>query len=129
MKETARAGRGSATLVQDGGDQLKSCVIRALSHAMESSLEGVQYGWNDQLLEKEHELYRNQLVFQTQIMSKEMFESVSFVFKTNPETGDKIDLRFGPADFKRVEGEQAAQALIKLAAFQRLEKEKGTEQV
>ena len=82
MKETARAGRGSATLVQDGGDQLKSCVIRALSLAMESSLEGVQYGWNDQLLEKEHELYRNQLVFQTQIMSKEMFENVSFVFKT-----------------------------------------------
>ena len=89
VKETARAGRGTATLVQDGGDQLKSCVIRALSNAMESSLAGVQYGWNDQL-ENEHELYRNQLVFQTQIMSKEQFESVSYVFKTkqDPETGD-----------------------------------------
>ena len=64
-------------------------------------------------------------------MSKERFESVSYVFKTkeDPKTGDKIDLSFGPADFKRVEGDQAAQALIKLAAFQRLEKEKDTQQV
>ena len=56
--EVARAGRGSSTLVEDGGAELKGCVIRALSNAMEPSLKGVSYGWNNQL-EKEHELYRN----------------------------------------------------------------------
>ena len=46
VNEVARAGRGSSTLVKDGGDELKSCVIRSLSNAMEPSLYGVEYGWS-----------------------------------------------------------------------------------
>ena len=43
-------------------------------------------------------------------MSKEEFESVAYDFKTSedPKTGEKIELRFGKADFKLVEGDQAA---------------------
>ena len=46
VNEVARAGRGSSTLVKDGGDELKASVIRSLSNAMEPSLYGVEYGWN-----------------------------------------------------------------------------------
>ena len=38
VTETARAGRGTATMVRDGGEGLKADVIRALSRAMEPSL-------------------------------------------------------------------------------------------
>ena len=91
VNEVARAGRGSSTLVRDGGDELKACVIRSLSNAMEPSLFGVQYGW-DGLLEKDHELYRNQLIYQTRIMSKQAFESVRYDFnsKADPKTGESI---------------------------------------
>ena len=104
MNEVARAGRGSSTLVKDGGDELKACVVRSLSNAMEPSLYGVEYGWNG-LLEREHELYRNTLIFQTKIMSKAAFESVQYEFKSKPDpkTGEKIQLSFRKADFKLVE--------------------------
>ena len=71
---------------------------------------------------KEHELYRNTLIFQTRIMSKEAFESVQYEFKTKPDpkTGEKIELSFSKADFKLVESEKAASALIKQAAYHRL---------
>ena len=55
-------------------------------------------------------------------MSKEAFESVQYEFKTKPDpkTGEKIELSFGKADFKLVESEKAASALIKQAAYHRL---------
>ena len=100
MHEVAHAGRGHATLVQDGGDGLKAHVVRALLNAMDHSLNGVQFGWNNKL-DQARELYRNQLVFQTKIMSKEEFENVAYDFKTeiDPLTGERMHLHFGKTDF------------------------------
>lgn len=45
VKMMAQAGRGTSTIVKDGGDELRGSVIRALSNAMKPSLNGVKYGW------------------------------------------------------------------------------------
>ena len=47
VTKVARAGRGTYTIVKDGGEDLNGQVIRALQNAMQPSLKDVQYGWNE----------------------------------------------------------------------------------
>ena len=49
VREVARAGRGTSTLVEDGCSDLNGLVIQALSQAVEPSITEVQALWNGTL--------------------------------------------------------------------------------
>ena len=66
VTNVAKAGRGSYTFVQDGGEDLNGQVVRALSLAMQPSLKDASYGWNisDNHDEpKIEDIYRNTLIY------------------------------------------------------------------
>jgi len=77
VRNVARAGRGTATLVRDNDPTLNGKVIRALSNAMEPSLFQAEFGFNGDL-SPPTELYRNTLVFTSKLMPIHEFESVRF---------------------------------------------------
>ena len=81
VTKVALAGRGTHTIVKDGGADLNGQVIWALSNAIEPSLKGAQYGWNGKPIRNE-EVFRNTLISSTMLCSAEEFESISFFFKT-----------------------------------------------
>ena len=81
MTKVALAGRGTHTIVKDGGADLNGQVIRALGNAIEPSLKGAQYGWNGTPISNE-EVFRNTLISSTKLCSAAEFESISFFFKT-----------------------------------------------
>ena len=61
---------------------------------MEPSLNGVVCGWGSDL-EKEHELYRNSLVYSTCLLSKQKFNDIVYKFtaKEDEDAGQPpIDL-------------------------------------
>ena len=68
VKEVAKAGRGTSTIVKDNDPNLNGLIIRALATAMEPSMKNAQYGFNDSLYAPEDEIYRNTLVYATQLM-------------------------------------------------------------
>ena len=77
MIKTAEAGRGTHTIVKDGGEDLNGQVIRALSNAMEPSFKGVSYGWEQKDEAKKKEVFRNSLVHSTNLFSTaQEFENV-----------------------------------------------------
>ena len=123
VTDAAKAGRGTHTFAEDGGVDLNAKVIRALNDAMEPSFKGVSYGWNGESEVSGQEIYRNALVHSTALVaSEEEFSKMSFAFKTeaDAESGQQLDLTFGAADFRKVEG-AGAEALFKMAAFNKLE--------
>lgn len=73
VTNSARAGRGTYTLVKDGDPNLNGLVIRALGSAMEPSLCETVYGFNGALSQAE-EIYRNSVIFDTTLMTNEAFE-------------------------------------------------------
>ena len=77
VRNVARAGRGTATIVKDNDPTLNGKVIRALSSAMEPSLFQSEFGFNGNLSPLE-ELYRNTLVFSSKLMPINEFESIKF---------------------------------------------------
>lgn len=77
MKNVARAGRGTATIVRDNDPTLNGKVIRALGNAMEPSLFQSEFGFNGDLSPPE-ELYRNTLVFASKLMPINELKSVKF---------------------------------------------------
>ena len=94
-------------------------------------LQGCKYGFNDELV-SEHELYRNELVYQTAIMGKADFENVNFKFltKRDPKSGDEaMNLEFSKVDFEKITSSQAADALIKLAAHRIIEQTKDKDEI
>lgn len=58
VKEAARKGRGTSTIVGDDATNLNGLVIKALSNAMQPSLKDTVYGFNGKESCPE-ELYRN----------------------------------------------------------------------
>ena len=65
----------------DEDPMLNGHVIRALSDAMEPSLKGAQYGFNDKL-KNYGEMYRNTLISEAVLMSEAEFANLKFSFKT-----------------------------------------------
>ena len=127
---TAEAGRGTYTIVEDGCTDLNGKVIKALSNAMEPSLKGVSYGWNNVDEVSNQEIFRNSLVHSTtMLVSANSLNNLQFSFKSeqDQQTGKKIDLTFKKADFTKVEGTLAL-ALFKMAAFNKLKNIKDNEQ-
>lgn len=47
VKETANAGRGSASFAEDGSSDLRGLVIKALKNASEESLRDCKLQWGD----------------------------------------------------------------------------------
>ena len=88
---------------------------------MEKSLSNTTVSWNgmpDQ--EETYELFRNNLVSSTRLMTREQFESVLFEFKsTNTDDNEEIKLTFEKQDFQKVEGADAT-ALFKSAAYKKI---------
>ena len=122
VKNSARAGRGTATIVKDNDPQLNGLVIRALQAAIEPSLKETQYGFNDKLCE-EQEVYRNTLISETVLMDAETFANLKFSLKTKQEgTQEALSMEFSKDEFQEVQGEEASN-LLKMAAHFEIEKE------
>ena len=68
--ETAKSGRGSYSMVQDNSNQLNGLVVKALARAFEPSLKGCSMHWDGEN-EKLDEVFRNQTVCRTAILSKD----------------------------------------------------------
>ena len=93
VKQSAKAGRGTSTIVEDNDPNLNGLVIRALATAMEPSMKNTRYGFNDRDFLPEDELYRNSLVFASEIFTAAEFENLKFFFKTTAsETNEELDL-------------------------------------
>ena len=76
---------------------------------MEPSLPDCSVNWSvDQkpISKPLNEVFRDQSILQTQIMSKAAFESMTFGFKSslNPLTQEPIDLTFQAQDFVQITG-------------------------
>ena len=127
VTQVARAGRGTYTIVSDGGDDLNGQVIRSLQNAMQPSLKDVEYGWNGETSKDAAEIFRNSLIYSTKLIMAKDLAAITFRFKTaeDPETRQKIELDFTQIDFKKIEG-AAGEALFKMAVFNHLEAAKGT---
>mmetsp|Transcript_46453 Transcript_46453/g.61536 ORF Transcript_46453/g.61536 Transcript_46453/m.61536 type:complete len:162 (-) Transcript_46453:1061-1546(-) len=126
VTKVAQAGRGTSTIVKDNDPNLNGLVIKALSAAMEPSLQDVEYGFNGTLSSPE-ELYRNIMVSESALMSQEEFDKLTFDFKAKAsEHKEALDLKFTKADFRRVEG-KAAKDLFKIAAQAAIDKAEGNE--
>ena len=83
---SAQAGRGTHTIVEDNDQNLTGLVIKALSQAMEPSIQDFQYGFSDSMSEPE-ELYRNTLIRSIRFMSASMLEEFKFCFKAPASDG------------------------------------------
>lgn len=78
---SAKAGRGTHTIVNDNDHNLNGLVVRALSNAMEPSLCETKFGFNGLMSEAE-ETYRNTLIMSSKLMSEQEFSQLSFKFQT-----------------------------------------------
>lgn len=116
--ETAKSGRGSHSIVINNTNQLSGLVVSALQKAFEPSLKGCTITMQDKE-EKLDEVFRNQTVFKTAIMSKSEFNDFSFKFHCDedPTTMQSIDLEFSSDKFRLVEKESLVNAMFKMAAY------------
>jgi len=118
VMETAKAGRGSHSLVMDNSSELNAKVINALAKAFEPSLRGcvMKFGSKTENL---NEVFRNQKIFRSSIMSKAEFNDFKFNFesKLDPVTNEPISLVFDSSSFRKVEDSSLAKAIFKNAAL------------
>ena len=83
-QETAQAGRGSCSIVKDGGKDLNGQVIKALQQATEPSLKNCRVEWTgltggQQQLD---EVFRNQSIISAMMVPQDKFESLQFRFSS-----------------------------------------------
>ena len=115
--KVAAAGRGSHSLILDDSNQLNTKVITALAQAFEPSLKGCKLTFGDKQ-EELNEVFRNQTLFRSALMSTKQFQQMKFEFSSqlDPVTKEPIDLQFDKNDFRKIEDKSYAQALFKSAA-------------
>ena len=82
VENVAKAGRGSHSIVLDNSNELNSKVILALTRAFEPSLKACNLIFGDSK-EDLNEVFRNQSIYRTTLMTKDEFERM--VFKFNSE--------------------------------------------
>ena len=82
ITKVAKAGRGTHTIVQDGGEDINGQVIQALQNAMQPSLKEVEYGWNGSIEVDKSEVFRNSLINSTTLIKAENLSAVEFNFNT-----------------------------------------------
>lgn len=124
--DVAKAGRGSHSLVLDDSNELNSKVISALANAFEPSLKGCKLIFGDKQ-EELNEVFRNQTIYRSALMSKEEFANFKFEFTSmlDPVTKEPIEFSFESSDFRKMEDKGMASALFKSAANSELRKDKG----
>ena len=95
VTETAKAGRGSHSLVMDNSSELNAKVINALAKAFEPSLKGCAIKFGSKF-ESLNEVFRNQKIFRSAIISKAEFDDFKFNFESelDPVTNAPISLEF-----------------------------------
>ena len=81
VTKVAEVGRGSYSLIQDSSNQLNSKVITALSRAFEPSLKECQLIFGDKK-EELKEVFRNQSIHRSALMTKEEFAKMKFEFSS-----------------------------------------------
>jgi len=83
---------------------LNGLVVTALARASEPSLQGCQLVFGDST-ETIGELFRNELVTRTKLISRKQFEELKVQFSStkDPITQQPINLSFKASDFSRVE--------------------------
>lgn len=116
--KTANAGRGSHSLVMDNSSELNAKVINALAKAFEPSLKRctIRFGSKTENL---NEVFRNQKIFRSTIISKAEFNDFKFNFESelDPVTNASISLDFDSSSFKKIENSSLAKAIFKNAAL------------
>ena len=123
--ETARAGRGSYSLVRDNNTkELNSKVINALTNAFEPSLKNCQLTFNGKT-ERLNEVFRQQKIFRSAVMPKQQFENIKFAFSSehDPVTKQAINLEFDRHSFVKVEDGSLSKAVFKNAALSSMQDE------
>ena len=85
VKEVAKAGRGTYSFVDEKSDNLKGKVISALKKAVEPSLKNCKFTYGSHNLASPDvascgEAFRNELVSQFLILTKEKFNSLNVTF-------------------------------------------------
>lgn len=105
-------------MVMDNSSELNAKVINALAKAFEPSLRGcvMKFGSKTENL---NEVFRNQKIFRSSIMSKAEFNDFKFNFesKLDPVTNEPISLVFDSSSFRKVEDSSLAKAIFKNAAL------------
>jgi hypothetical protein len=121
--QIAKNGRGSCNLVQDDEDNLKGLVISALANASEPSLQNCKFVWNNRITVL-GEVFRNKLMTEVDIISKEEFASFKVAFQSDkdPVTGAPVNLEFKSEHFEKVPVDFG---LFKLAGNKNIEKVSG----
>lgn len=121
VKQMANKGRGSCSLVGDADDNLNGLVVTALARAIEPSLADCKLVFGDKT-ENIGELFRNQLVTRTKIISRQKFEELKLTFtcSKDPITLQPINMSFESSHFDRVE---EGFGLFTLAAREQMSKE------
>ena len=114
VKSMAKVGRGSCSLVGDDVDNLNGLVVTALARASEPSLEGCKLVFGSDT-EDLGEVFRNQLLTRSKIISRAEFEALQLKFTSlkDPSTGKPIEQQFSSAHFDMV---NEGFGLFKLAA-------------
>ena len=118
VTETAKAGRGSHSLVMDNSSELNAKVINALAKAFEPSLKScvIKFGSKTENL---NEVFRNQKIFRSAIIPKTDFANFKFNFESelDPVTKEPISLEFDSSSFQKIEDSSLAKAIFKNAAL------------
>lgn len=127
-EEVAVAGRGTCSIVKDGGKDLNGLVIKALQSATEPSLKNCSVSWSASEKPGEgqlqlNEVFRNQSIVATTIVPLSKFSQLAFSFKSeeDPLTKQPIQLSFASTDFEEVKDADAAANLFKFAAFKQIQ--------
>ena len=115
-------------MVKDKSDEFNSQVITALAQAFEPSLKGCKLVFGDQQ-EELNEVFRNQTLYRSALMSKEEFEKMAFEFSSelDPVTQAPISFKFDSSDFRKLEDAGMAGALFKSAANSQMRTKKGSD--
>ena len=85
VRDVARVGRGTSTIVEDGDKNLNGLVVQALSNAMEPSLQEVSYKWNNLHPTKVGELYRNNQINSTNLIDVAKLDEMQFTLQAKQQ--------------------------------------------
>ena len=107
--DVAKAGRGSHSIILDDSNQLNSKVITALARAFEPSLKGCKLIFGDSK-EELNEVFRNQTLYRSALMTKAEFEKMRFEFSSqlDPVTNEPLSLMFDSSEFRRIQDKSFA---------------------
>ena len=122
----AKSGRGSSSIVldEDFAGLLNAKVVSAVQKALEPALQRCTIKWVGQDTQSLESIWRNQLILQTRIVPKVLFDDLSVQFKcgNNPMTNTGFEVNFTTDQFVKVSDDQE-ESLFKLVAHHAIQRE------